>query len=93
MPDLSELLAAEVRRMEAPVAPDFDTLVVRARRRKRLQVAGTVLGVVALAAAAVVAPSLVRSDNARVAPSSVTPSATALPVSPGVCARLRELAL
>jgi hypothetical protein len=93
MPDLSELLAAEVRGMEAPVAPDFDTLVVRARRRKRLQVAGAVLGVVALAAAAVVGPSLVRSDNARVAPSSVTPSATALPVSPGVYARLRELAL
>ncbi|MDX6210377.1 MAG: hypothetical protein QOE24_2768 [Frankiales bacterium] len=93
MPDLSELLAAEVRRMEAPVAPDFDTLVVRARRRRRHQVVGAVLGVVALVAAAVVGPSLVRADNARVAPSSVTPSATALPVSPGVYARLRQLAL
>ncbi|MDX6212521.1 MAG: hypothetical protein QOF82_1608, partial [Frankiales bacterium] len=93
MPDLSELLAAEVRRMEAPLVPDFDTLVVRARRRRRHQVVGAVIGVVALVAAAVVGPSLVRADNARVAPSSVTPSATALPVSPGVYARLRELAL
>ncbi|MDX6256017.1 MAG: hypothetical protein QOJ11_2351 [Frankiales bacterium] len=93
MPDLSELLAAEVRRMEPPVAPDFDTLVVRARRRRRHQVGVAVLGVVALVAAAVVGPSLVRSDNTRVAPGSVTPSATALPVSPEVYARLRELAL
>src|SRR3954464_15266388 len=48
MPDLHALLAAEARRQEPEVAPDFDALVVRAHRRR------TRRGLAAVSAAVVV---------------------------------------